>query len=155
MNLLRGEAVRVRVEPVESRTVSHIEAQRLGRAGFERVEARAVLRFGKRQAVKVNGRRLREPVLDSRVETIAAPCDEDRMPHSLRSQIGDIAAAAEHGVAMLDGKALDRVERHHGAAGHSRCHSGSLHGPASERNAGRRCACRKKPSPVQGALHSS
>ena len=152
VNLLRGEAVRVRVEPVESRTVSHFEVQRLACAGFERVEARAVLRFGKRQAVKVNGRRLRQPVFDSPVESIAAPRDDDRMRDPSRSQIGDIAAAAEHRVAMLDREALDRVERHDASTGHGRRHSGSLHGPASERNAGCRGARREKLSPVQGAL---
>ena len=151
VDLLGGEAVRMRVKPVEPRTVFHVETQRFAGAGLDRVETSAVLRFRERKAVKVDRRGLRQPVFDHGIETIAAPRYQYRMRDPLPVQMGDVAAAAEQWVEVLDGEAPDRVERHDSASGQrGKGRDGNpVRGPAAESHAGGRGANRKKSSPVQ------
>jgi len=79
VDLLGGEAVRVRVKPVEPRTVFHLETQAFAATGLDRIETGAVLRFRERKAVKVDRRGLRQLVFDHGIETIPAPRYHYRM----------------------------------------------------------------------------
>ena len=67
------EAMRMRMKPVQAGAVQHLEAHALALQRRDRREAGAVLRLGKRQAVEVHGGGLGQPVLDYRVEELAAP----------------------------------------------------------------------------------
>jgi len=132
IDLFRGESVRMRMKPVEPAAVPDPEFERLRTAGLDRIETRAILRLGERETVKVNGRGLRQPVLDHGVESISLPRDEDGPRNPLRPGIGDIVAAAKNRIAALDHDPPHALERNGPAAGDRR-----RPGPGGTRSVGR------------------
>ena len=79
---------------------------RLAPTGRDRVEAGAVCGLRKRQPVKVDGRGLREGVLDDGVEVVAAARNNDRLHDLPRTEVGDVLAAAGDGIRSFDQQAL-------------------------------------------------
>ena len=89
------------MEPVQTGAVPHLEAHTLAPAGWDRVEAGAVLGLGQRQPVEVDRGGLGERVLDQGVEALAAAGEKDRLDDLPGTEVGDVPAAAGDGINTL------------------------------------------------------
>ena len=115
--LFRREAVGMGMEPIEARTVSYPEVEGLLCARRDRVEPRPVLRFGQREAVEMNGRGLRQAVLDDATEALAGPRNEDRLCDALVPQVRAVAGQPRHGIDALGDQPANRLQWNDSAGG--------------------------------------
>jgi hypothetical protein len=102
MHLLGSEAMWMRMKPIQPRPIPHLEAHRLARTWQDRIEAGPVSRFRKRQPVKVDGRGLREAILDDGIEVLTASRNDDRLQDIPRAEVGNVLAATEYGIRSFD-----------------------------------------------------
>jgi hypothetical protein len=107
VDLLGGDAVGVRVKPVQPRAVFHLEAHALAGARGDGVEAGTVLRFGQREAVEVHRGGLGQGILDRGIEGLAAARPEDGLGDSPRPEVGNVAASSGKGVRPFDDQAAN------------------------------------------------
>jgi len=155
--LLGCEAVRMRMKPVKGSAVLDFEGEGLLRARCDHIKAGTILRFGEGETVEMHGRRLRQAVLNYRVDAVAAVGHQQRVGDGFAAGIGDVSATAGKRIDAFNDQPSQCACRNRGVAGKGWRYCVGLHGSRSPCRRQAQCgdAAGEKMPPVHAVANAA